>query len=136
MATKRIEYHAMEDTLLVVEGFPPQWRVEAMNPDTGEVYIALFDGPGAQMRAVEYAKFKNGLMLTPLETGLTLVKTGTNIPLATTGKLAIRTEAGDEMILYLDGIYWTQDKKRRTVTAHERGSIVPAEDAPMRSLGA
>ena len=131
MATKKIKYIPMEDTLNIAEGFPPQWRVEALDTDTGGVYIAIFDGPGAQVRAVEYAKFKNGEL--PATSSITPLTPGLEKPPAS---IRIKTKDGDETTLYFSGIYWTQDIKRRTVTAHEKRSIVPVEDEPMNSLGA
>jgi hypothetical protein len=39
---------------------PDVWHVEATNEDgDGEMYVAVFSGPGAEARAVEYAEFKN-----------------------------------------------------------------------------
>jgi hypothetical protein len=125
MATKKIKYIPMEDTLNIAEGFPPQWRVEALDTDTGGVYIAIFDGPGAQLRAVEYAAFKNGAM--------PAVVPGLEKPAAS---LRIKIKDGTETTLYFSGIYWTQDIKRRTVTAHEKRSIVPVDEESMDSLGA
>ena len=125
MAIKKIKYIPMEDTLAVVEGFPPQWRVEALDTDTGGIYIAIFDGPGAQLRAVEYAAFKNGAMPVAVP--------GLEKPAAS---LRIKIKDGTETTLYFSGIYWTQDIKRRTVTAHEKRSIVPVDEESMDSLGA
>jgi hypothetical protein len=42
------------------KGSPGTWSVEAIGSD-GEIYQALFIGPEARERAVEYAKFKYGL---------------------------------------------------------------------------
>ena len=39
---------------------PSDWRVEAMNTRTGDVFVAIFCGPSAKERAEEYATFKNG----------------------------------------------------------------------------
>ena len=38
---------------------PSEWRVETINSRTGDVFVAIFCGPLAQQRAVEYADFKN-----------------------------------------------------------------------------
>jgi len=39
---------------------PGEWRVEAINFDgDGEVYVAIFSGPSAKVRAKEYATWKN-----------------------------------------------------------------------------
>jgi hypothetical protein len=38
-----------------------EYRVEAINyAGDGEVYVAIFAGPKAKVRAEEYAAFKNG----------------------------------------------------------------------------
>jgi len=134
MATKKIEYIVMEDTLNVVEGLPPQWRVEALNTDTGGIYIAIFDGPESQKRAVEYALFKNGKL--PVVAAVNSALPLASGPEKPPASIRIKTKGGGETTLYFSGIYWTQDIKRRTVTAHEKRSIVPVEDEPMNSLGA
>lgn len=36
-----------------------EYRVEAIDPREGECYVAIFAGPFAKERAVEYAAFKN-----------------------------------------------------------------------------
>ena len=36
-----------------------EWRVEAIDTKTGDVFVAIFSGPLAQERAKEYASFKN-----------------------------------------------------------------------------
>lgn len=39
---------------------PDEWFVEATDEESvGEVYVALFSGPGARERAKEYAAWKN-----------------------------------------------------------------------------
>ena len=40
---------------------PSDWRVEAMNSTTGDVFVAVFCGPLAQARAAEYAEFMNSV---------------------------------------------------------------------------
>lgn len=39
---------------------PSDWRVESIDIKSGDVYIAIFAGPLAKERALEYAKIKNG----------------------------------------------------------------------------
>ena len=51
----KLEFTAFEDTQIHGD-----WRVEAVNPENGECYIAIFCGSGAEERAVEYAALKNG----------------------------------------------------------------------------
>lgn len=38
---------------------PSHWRVESTNTTFGDIYVAIFAGPMARERAIEYAKFKN-----------------------------------------------------------------------------
>lgn len=38
---------------------PVDWRVEAIDIKAGDVYVAIFCGPLAEQRAIEYAAFKN-----------------------------------------------------------------------------
>jgi hypothetical protein len=38
---------------------PGDWRVEAIDQDEGDVYVAVFSGPGSRERAEEYAILKN-----------------------------------------------------------------------------
>jgi hypothetical protein len=52
MATE--SYVAFQDKLN-----PNDWRVEHINPETGELSIALFGGPDAEKCAVEYTMLKN-----------------------------------------------------------------------------
>jgi hypothetical protein len=49
-----IHFEAFRDKLR-----PGDWRVEAVNSDTRDVFVAIFSGPLAQARAAEYANFKN-----------------------------------------------------------------------------
>ena len=42
------------------KGAEDEWRVEGIDYDQdGQVYVSIFSGPGAQVRAKEYALFKN-----------------------------------------------------------------------------
>jgi hypothetical protein len=38
---------------------PNDWRVEAIDIKSGDIYVTVFSGPLAQVRATEYASFKN-----------------------------------------------------------------------------
>jgi hypothetical protein len=51
----KIEFIPFADKM--VDG---DWRVEAVNSDAKEVYIAIFSGPECERLANEYAAFKNG----------------------------------------------------------------------------
>ena len=52
--TVDMEYEVKED-----EHTLGGWRVEAIDYESGEVYVAHFTGVGAEARAREYARFKN-----------------------------------------------------------------------------
>lgn len=40
--------------------FEREWVVEAFNEDgDGDIYVAMFSGPEARVRAIEYARWKN-----------------------------------------------------------------------------
>jgi hypothetical protein len=49
-----LHFEAMRDRFR-----PSEWRVESINFRTGDVFVAIFYGPLAQQRAIEYADFKN-----------------------------------------------------------------------------
>lgn len=38
---------------------PNDWRVESIDIKAGDVFVAIFSGPLAEQRAIEYAEFKN-----------------------------------------------------------------------------
>lgn len=48
------------------------WRVEAIDSKSGDVFVAIFCGPLAKERALEYAAFKNDEV--PRASGRTLGK--------------------------------------------------------------
>ncbi len=52
------------DITVRYEAFPDRddssnWRVEGIDSNAGDVYIAIFAGPFAEQRATEYSEFKN-----------------------------------------------------------------------------
>jgi hypothetical protein len=49
-----LQYNAIQD-----KENPSDWRVEAIDIKAGDVYVAVFCGPLAEQRAMEYASFKN-----------------------------------------------------------------------------
>ena len=49
-----LHYEAVRDRVR-----PSEWRVEAINSKTGDVFVAIFCGPLSRERATEYADFKN-----------------------------------------------------------------------------
>jgi hypothetical protein len=38
---------------------PNDWRVEAIDIKSGDIFVTVFSGPLSQQRASEYASFKN-----------------------------------------------------------------------------
>jgi hypothetical protein len=60
----KIEFEAIEDRASAGD-----WRVEGINfAGDGEVYTAIFTGPLARERAVEYAAWKNENAPLPVKT--------------------------------------------------------------------
>ena len=49
-----LKYEAVQD-----KRNPSEWRVEAIDIKSGDVFVTVFSGPSAQDRANEYAAFKN-----------------------------------------------------------------------------
>ena len=49
-----LHFEAVRDRLR-----PSEWRVEAINSKTGDVFVAIFCGPLAKERAEDYATLKN-----------------------------------------------------------------------------
>jgi len=43
------------------EKFPNEWRCEAINAKTGDIYVAVFSGPDAEGRAREYASWQQSV---------------------------------------------------------------------------
>jgi hypothetical protein len=39
--------------------FPTDWRVEAIDTGSGEIYVAIFAGPNAKERAQQFADWQN-----------------------------------------------------------------------------
>jgi hypothetical protein len=53
-AAVSLQFEAFRDTF-----HPSDWRVEAINSTSGDVFVAIFCGPLTQERATEYADFMN-----------------------------------------------------------------------------
>jgi hypothetical protein len=49
-----LRFEVIQDRL-----YPSDWRVEALNSKTGDIFVAIFCGTLAKERAIEYADFKN-----------------------------------------------------------------------------
>lgn len=43
------------------EKFPNEWRCEAIDQKTGDIYVAVFAGPDAEERARDYASWQQSL---------------------------------------------------------------------------
>ena len=83
--------------------FEGDWRVEAIDSN-GVALITIFSGPDAEMRALAYADWKNGV--------------------AAVGRtLQVETQDGHKVVLYLDGLKWSQDVRRNTITARPKDMI-------------
>lgn len=49
-----MKYEVIKDALGI-----DMWRCEAIDPQEGDCYVAIFSGPNAKERAEEYADFEN-----------------------------------------------------------------------------
>jgi hypothetical protein len=43
--------------------FPNDWRVEAIERKSGDIFVAVFSGPDAEQRAREYANWQESRQL-------------------------------------------------------------------------
>ena len=48
----------MKTTVFAEKEFPNDWHVEMIEPDSGDIFVAVFSGPDAEERAREYAKWQ------------------------------------------------------------------------------
>jgi len=123
MATK-IEYIPFADQQ--VEG---DWRVEAINEKEGEVYIAIFSGPGCEKRAHEYAAFKNGKH--PLSAPKPVVAPPVPVPAPAApvaeklsrGEFRIRTTDNGTLVVRPHEMNWKFDKIRKTLSGKPKPAI-------------
>jgi len=53
---KSITHEVVQDRVA-----PADWRVEAIDSKSGDVFVTIFCGPLAEERAREYAKFKQSI---------------------------------------------------------------------------
>ncbi len=53
-----MQYEVMADP-----EFPNDWRVEAIDRKSGDIYVAVFSGPDAEQRAREYAEWQQSRKL-------------------------------------------------------------------------
>ena len=53
--------NAMKYEVMPDEKFPNEWRCEAIDQQSGDIYIAVFAGPDAEERAREYASWQQTL---------------------------------------------------------------------------
>jgi len=108
-----------------------EWRVEAINEQRGEVYVAVFSGPGAEARAHEYASLKN--LTHPIFKKLKLgtppvVQPSAPAPaegaklVATPETFLIADQRGIRHRVKADAFKWTYDLRRGTI----RGVPLPA----------
>lgn len=95
--------------------FPGDWRVEAIDDLTNDCYVSIFMGPDAEYRANEYAAFKNGKhpVLKPVQ----------KFDPTKVEKIKVMVEGGKEITLHLNGLEWSWNSKRKTVTAKQKEVI-------------
>ena len=52
------EISQMQTTVMADKEFPNDWRVEMIEAETGDIFVAVFSGPDAEERAREYAQWQ------------------------------------------------------------------------------
>jgi len=118
---KKIEYIAFEDKIC-----PPDWRVEAISVETGDVYITIFSGPDSEKRAVEYAAIKNGkLMVAKPATPSVPSLAPNSLPPAPprTDEFQIILENGIRLRILPSELRWKYDEHRKTISARPKPAI-------------
>jgi hypothetical protein len=56
MSTIKLEYRVFPD-----KEIPSEWHVEAINPDTGDIFSAVFGNADAERCAREYAAWRESI---------------------------------------------------------------------------
>jgi hypothetical protein len=114
----KLEYVSFEDKQI-----PGDWRVEATNPENGETYIAIFAGPNAEARAVEYAAVKNGshpifkrIKEKPEPAPVSQVVMGSD-------EFVIQTREGNHLLVRPKEMIWRHDKRRGNLSARPRPPV-------------
>ena len=115
MATKYAPPFADKDN-------PADWRVEALNEDTGEVRITLFVGKEAEQLAVEYHAFKTGKLPVakpaPEPKAAPVVAPITRLSSLETMTVTLKT--GDELTFIPAHMTWSCDMKRNRLVAYPK----------------
>ena len=62
----RMQDARLNQTIFADKQFPSDWHVEAIDPNSGDIFVAVFSGPDAEQRAREYADWQR-LRLTESE---------------------------------------------------------------------
>ena len=57
-ASEEEEANQMRHEVFADKEFPNDWRVEAIDRDSGDIFVAVFSGPDAEERAREYASWQ------------------------------------------------------------------------------
>jgi hypothetical protein len=57
-ASQKEEEIKMHQEVFADKEFPNDWRVEAIDKDSGDIFVAVFSGPDAEERAREYADWQ------------------------------------------------------------------------------
>ena len=130
----KIDYMVFQD-----KQFPEDWRVEG-NREDGTCEIAIFGGPDAEMRANEYGSFKNRthpLFNAPKPAAKAKFAQPPPEPSEyTKEKLTVTVQEGREIVLYLSGLRWSYDEKRKTVSARPKSPIERVDKSAPKALGA
>lgn len=101
---------------------PPDWRAEALDLKTGDSYIAIFSGPEAERRAVEYAAFKNGTIPALVEPRAAQATAPAPAP-TTQDTFKIVTVNGHALVIRPANLDWRYDVKRELLKATPKAAL-------------
>lgn len=104
----------------------PDWRVEGMD-EQGQVYITIFSGPDAEKRAQEYYAIKTGkLVLNSQSTAPAAAAPSFSAP--SLNEVTVTVQNGRKIRLYIPGLTWTWDAKRKTIMGRQSAIQMVEED--------
>jgi hypothetical protein len=104
----------------MIEG---DWRVEAVNADAKEVYIAIFSGPDCERLAHEYAAFKNGK-----HPAVGILQPAVLVTSAVQDTLQLNLKNGDQILVRPNDMVWEFNPRLK-------GSIVGSPKPAIERLG-
>lgn len=90
--------------------FEGDWRVEAVNEEAKEVYIAIFSGPENERLAHEYAAFKNGKH--PVAKPEAILRNEL-VDAVAKDTLLLTLKTGEDILIRPKDVVWDRDPRRK-----------------------